>query len=128
MSAPFLRAFGWFAPPKSTRAGEPTLFMESFHSKPALLALWDIAVFEWWNAPLPFFLLYLANDLPPVIGGQQCFHGRSQRGTDRSTDLSSAGLYEPMKKDKTTESDQGCGKSIHRGYLFYPSNKPYRVN
>src|SRR5215467_4761714 len=24
--------FGWFAPPKSTRAWEPTLFMESFHS------------------------------------------------------------------------------------------------
>src|SRR5215475_12933394 len=26
--------FGWFAPPKSTRAWEPTLFMESFHPKP----------------------------------------------------------------------------------------------
>src|SRR5215467_1620124 len=25
--------FGWLAPPKSTRAWEPTLFMESFHSK-----------------------------------------------------------------------------------------------
>ena len=24
--------FGWFAPPKSTRAWVPTLFMESFHS------------------------------------------------------------------------------------------------
>ena len=24
--------FGWFAPPKSTRAWEPTLFMESLHS------------------------------------------------------------------------------------------------
>jgi hypothetical protein len=23
--------FGWFAPPKSTRAWEPTLFMESLH-------------------------------------------------------------------------------------------------
>src|SRR5579864_3562094 len=28
--------FGWFAPPKSTRAWEPTLFMESLHS-----ATWD---------------------------------------------------------------------------------------
>ena len=26
--------FGWFAPPKSTRAWEPTLFMESLHSQP----------------------------------------------------------------------------------------------
>src|SRR5512132_4541112 len=26
--------FGWFAPPKSTRAWEPTLFMESLHSEP----------------------------------------------------------------------------------------------
>src|SRR5579871_5366306 len=25
--------FGWFAPPKSTRAWEPTLFMESLRSK-----------------------------------------------------------------------------------------------
>src|SRR5215471_10271529 len=26
--------FGWFAPPKSTRSWEPTLFMESLHLKP----------------------------------------------------------------------------------------------
>jgi hypothetical protein len=84
--------------------------------KTRLLALWDVAVFEWWNAPLPFFLLYLANDFPPVIAGQQCSDGCSQRGTDRLADLSSAALYEPMKKGKTTESDQRCGKSIHRGY------------
>src|SRR5579864_8095407 len=33
--------FGWFAPPKSTRAWEPTLFMESFHSKPLTTAIVD---------------------------------------------------------------------------------------
>src|SRR5215475_3494260 len=31
--------FGWFAPPKSTRAWEPTLFMESFHSSAFTLFL-----------------------------------------------------------------------------------------
>jgi len=81
--------------------------------------LWDIAVFEWRNALLPFFLLYLVNDLPLVIAGQQCSDGGSQRGTDRCADLSSSALYEPMKKDKTTESDQSCGKSIH-GVILTP--------
>jgi hypothetical protein len=87
--------------------------------KTSLLALWDIAVFEWWNAPLPFVLLYLANDFPPVIAGQQCSDGRSQRGTGRRADLSSAAIYEPMKKDKTAESEQGRGKSIH-GLILTP--------
>ena len=87
--------------------------------KPALLALGDIAVFEWRNALLPFFLLHLASELPPVIASQQCSDGRSQRGTDRCADLSSAALYQPMNKDETTQSDQTCGESIH-GVILTP--------
>src|SRR5258707_14791733 len=34
--------FGWFAPPKSTRAWEPTLFMESSHS--LTLQEWGLSV------------------------------------------------------------------------------------
>jgi Transposase DDE domain group 1 len=52
---------------------------------------WNIAVFEWRNAPLPFSFLYLANDLRAIVAGQQCSDGRSQRGTDPGADLSSAG-------------------------------------
>jgi len=33
-SAPFSRAFGWFAPPKSTRSLEPTLLWNQLHSLP----------------------------------------------------------------------------------------------
>src|SRR5689334_3795824 len=42
--------FGWFAPPKSTRAWEPTLFMESLHS------------YSLWGGPRRFKIRYLRQD------------------------------------------------------------------